>query len=624
MSLVSLNNVSISFGSEAILDDARLIIEPNDRIGLIGRNGAGKSTLLKLISGELSADEGQLRTRQNLVISRLIQEVPSDVDLDVRSVLALADSRTGPLLEQFYLQNEPAQSSGMDDLQNRIHDMDGWELDRQIKTLCSRFSLQPTARFKDLSGGMKRRVLLARSLVVDPDLLLLDEPTNHLDIDSIVWLENLLLNMDIALVVVSHDRSFIDRLCNKIVELDRGLLKSWPGNYQQYLVNKAKALEQEQRHDAKFDKKLAEEEAWIRQGIQARRTRNEGRVRALKKMREQRRQRRERSSPADFQLNQAEQSGKLVIEASKLMAEYAGTRLIQDFSCRIMRGDKVGIIGPNGCGKSTLINILTGRRPPDGGKIRIGTRLETAYLDQHRSAIRDDLSVQDNVSGNSEVTINGHSKHIMSYLQDFLFSPTRAREPAAKLSGGERNRLMLARLFTRPFNLLVLDEPTNDLDFETLELLEQLLMDYQGTLLLVSHDRTFLNNLVGSTIAFEGAAVVREYIGGYDDWLRQKPQNENKETDSPGMGQLSAGRKNRSSKQAGDGKKLSYKYQRELDSLPQKIDQLENQIEDIQLQMSASEFFQQEAEVIATTSKRLKKLELELEQCLQRWEELES
>jgi len=609
MSLLRLKDVSISFGAEAILDHANLIIEPNERIGLIGRNGAGKSTLLKMIDGEVSPDDGELSTRQGVVTGRLVQEVPNQIELDVRGVIALGDPIRGHFLSDFYLD-----SSEDPELHRNLNEVDAWSLDLQVKTLCSKFELEPEARFDQLSGGLKRRILMARALVKDPDILLLDEPTNHLDIDTILWLENLLLGLNITLIIVS----FVDKLCTRIIELDRGILTSWPGDYQRYLSSKAKALEEEERHNAKFDKRLAQEEVWIRQGIQARRTGNEGRVRALKKMREERRQRRERQGTAQINLNQGGKSGKVVIAAKHLGTGFDGTKVIDDFSCRILRGDKVGIIGPNGCGKSTLIKILTGELKPDHGSIKIGTNLEIAYLDQHRTAIRDDLSVQDNVSGNTEVTINGQNKHIMGYLQDFLFSPERARAPAAKLSGGERNRLLLAKLFTKPFNLLILDEPTNDLDYETLELLEQLLMDYTGTLLLVSHDRTFLNNVVGSTIAFEGNGQVQEYIGGYDDWLRQRTQpqvngkEKHKEKSPVTVSKISK------------PKKLSYKLQRELAELPKKIDALETQIDQLQQKMSNSDFYQQHPDIIAETGNQLKTQQQELEQCFARWEELES
>ncbi len=508
-------------------------------------------------------DDGELISQQNLIIGRLVQEVPTDLDYDCRSVVALGDEVRGTALSRFYTEGDQNAA-----LQNELNELDAWALDQQVKKLCSKFDLDPLCPFGQLSGGMKRRVLMAQALVKEPDIVLLDEPTNHLDIDTILWLENLLLSLNATLIIVSHDRSFIDKLCTRIIELDRGFLSSYPGNFQNYLDTKAKALEDESRHNAKFDKRLAQEEVWIRQGIQARRTRNEGRVRALKKMRDERRQRRERQSTASIKLNEGGKSGKIVIEAKHLAAQFDQDVVIKDFSCRILRGDKVGIIGPNGCGKSTLIKILTGEMPPYSGEIKIGTNLQIAYLDQHRSAIRDDLSVQDNVSGNNEITINGQSKHIMGYLQDFLFSPSRARAPAAKLSGGERNRLMLAKLFTQPFNFLVLDEPTNDLDYETLELLEQLLMDYSGTLLLVSHDRTFLDNVVSSTIAFEGDGEVHEYIGGYQDWLRQKRSDSKTKALSSDKSAVTNTAAKRASKEV---KKLSYKLQRELDSLPERI-----------------------------------------------------
>ena len=620
MALVTLKNIGISFGADAILDQANLIIEPNERIGLIGRNGAGKSTLLKLINGDALPDDGEVLAQQNLVTGRLVQEVPNEVSMDVRSVIALGDELRGLALAEFYTQSSSSDGCVSDDLQLEITEADGWSLDLQIKTLCSKFSLSGENSFEQLSGGMKRRVLMARALVKQPDILLLDEPTNHLDIDTIIWLEELLFSLNITLIMVSHDRSFIDKLCTRIIEIDRGQLTSWPGNYQVYLNSKAKALEDEDRHNAHFDKKLAQEEVWIRQGIQARRTRNEGRVRALVKMREKRRQRRERHGTAQIKLNQGDKSGKVVIRAKHIVADFGADPVITDFSCRILRGDKVGIIGPNGCGKSTLIKILIGELEPKAGTVKVGTNLEFAYLDQHRSAIRDDLSVQDNVSGNTQITINGQSKHIMGYLQDFLFSPARARAPAAKLSGGERNRLMLAKLFTQPFNFLILDEPTNDLDYETLELLEQLLMDYTGTLLLVSHDRTFLNNVVSSTIAFEGNGVVREYIGGYDDWLRQR--------DTPAVNKGKKKTAQQSSTQntapASKTNKLSFNLQRELDQLPKKIDQLETQISSLHKEMAEPDFYQQSEEKITLASSDLKKLKNDLAASFSRWEELEA
>lgn len=612
MSLITLKNVSVAFGSDAILDQANLIIEPNERIGLIGRNGAGKSTLLKLIDGEVIPDDGELLRQQGSIVGRLMQEVPSDINYDIRSVVALGDETLGDALAEFYL----AGDSDID-AQNKVTELEAWGLDVQVKTLCSKFDLAPEAQFAQLSGGMKRRVLMARALVKQPDILLLDEPTNHLDIETILWLETLLQSLNITMIIVSHDRSFIDKLCTRIIELDRGMITSYPGSFQTYLTTKAKALEDESVVNAKFDKRLAQEEVWIRKGIQARRTRNEGRVRALKKMREERSQRRERQGTATININSSTgKSGKVVIEADNLHASFDDKVIMNDFSCRILRGDKVGIIGPNGCGKSTLIKILTGENQPHSGKIKIGTNLEIAYLDQHRSAIRDDLSVQDNVSGNTEITINGQSKHIMGYLQDFLFSPARARAPAAKLSGGERNRLMLAKLFTQPFNFLVLDEPTNDLDYETLELLEQLLMDYTGTLLLVSHDRTFLDNVVTSTIAFEGNGEVHEYIGGYEDWLRQR-------RDTTAL-KAEPKKKSEPIKAAPKAKKLSYNLQRELEQLPKKIDELEREIETLTQEMASPDFYQQDQSIIAKAGNDLKELQDQLDHCFLRWEELEA
>lgn len=612
MSLITLKNVSVAFGADAILDQANLIIEPNERIGLIGRNGAGKSTLLKLIDGNILPDDGELLRRQGTIVGRLVQEVPSDIDYDIRSVIAMGDEVLGEAIANFYFAGDADI-----DAQNKVTELEAWGLDVQVKTLCSKFDLDPEMHFSQLSGGMKRRVLMARALVKQPDILLLDEPTNHLDIETILWLETLLISLNVTMIIVSHDRSFIDKLCTRIIELDRGLVTSYPGSFQTYLTTKAKALEDESVVNAKFDKRLAQEEVWIRKGIQARRTRNEGRVRALKQMRDDRSQRRERQGTANINLNATgAKSGKVVIEAEGLHASFDGRVIMRDFSCRLLRGDKVGIIGPNGCGKSTLIKILTGENQPHGGKIKIGTNLEIAYLDQHRSAIRDDLSVQDNVSGNNEITINGQSKHIMGYLQDFLFSPSRARAPAAKLSGGERNRLMLAKLFTQPFNFLVLDEPTNDLDYETLELLEQLLMDYTGTLLLVSHDRTFLDNVVTSTIAFEGNGEVHEYIGGYEDWLRQKRDNSTKVEP--------AKKKDEPVKIAVKAKKLSYNLQRELEELPKKIDSLEIKIEKLTLEMAKPEFYQQDQSMVSSVGNQLKELQAELDLCFVRWEELEA
>ena len=613
LALITLSNAGLSFGGDPILDQADFIIEPGDRIGLIGRNGAGKSTLLKVIEGSVVIDGGEMQVQQGTVVSRLIQEVPTDKKFNVAAMVALGDPRVGPTLAEFY--NDPIANES---LQHTVTELDGWPLDQRVKMLCSKFELDPEQRFDDLSGGRKRRVLMAQALVPDPNILLLDEPTNHLDIDTILWLENLLKNMHCAMVIVSHDRSFIDSLCTRIVELDRGLISNYPGNYQAYLELKKKALEEEDRHNRKFDKRLAEEEVWIRKGIQARRTRNEGRVRALKQMRDERRQRRERQGTASLSLNQGAQSGKVVIESEGLKVQFGDNTVIDSLDLRVIRGDRIGLIGPNGCGKSTLIKVLTGEIQPTAGNLKIGTNIQVAYLDQYRDAIRDDLSVQDNVSGESEITINGQRKHILGYLQDFLFTPDRARAPAAKLSGGERNRVMLAKLFTQPFNVLVLDEPTNDLDYETLELLEQILMDFDGTLLLASHDRAFLDNIVTSTLAFEGNGVVNEYVGGYSDWLEQRRDTQraqkSKKNASTNSGSVAAAPK---------PKKLSYKLKRELEELPAKIEQLEKLLESMAAEMNAADFYSQDQKVIATHADTLTAAQEDLTKAYARWEELE-
>ena len=619
MALITLSKAGLSFGGDPILEEADFIIDSGDRIGLIGRNGAGKSSLLKVLQGQVLLDSGEMQVQQGTVVSRLIQEVPSDHDHTVASMVALGDTRVGDTLSAYY-RSGSADSA----LQDKLTQADGWPADHRVKMLCSKFDLDPELSFGSLSGGLKRRVLMAQALLPDPSILLLDEPTNHLDIDTIIWLENLLRNMHCAMVIVSHDRNFIDALCTRIVELDRGQISNYPGNYQAYLQLKQKALDEEDRHNRKFDKRLAEEEVWIRKGIQARRTRNEGRVRALKKMRDERRQRRERMGTANISLNQGAASGKIVVEAEDLSLSFDQTPVIDSLSVRIQRGDRVGLIGPNGCGKSTLIKLLTGELQPTSGTVKQGTNLKIAYLDQYRDAIRDDLSVQDNVSGETEISVNGQRKHILGYLQDFLFTPDRARAPAAKLSGGERNRVMLAKLFTQPFNVLVLDEPTNDLDYETLELLEQILMDFDGTLILASHDRAFLDNIVTSTLAFEGDGQVHEYVGGYSDWLDQKRTTTlSNQTDKA---RNLAESKADTSPKANSAKpvKLSYKLQRELDGLPAQIEQLESAVETLSQEMTTSGFYSQSKEAIAEHAEQLKDAQSKLANCYQRWEELES
>jgi ATP-binding cassette subfamily F protein uup len=624
MPLLTLRNITLAFGGPPLLDGVNLLIEPGERLCLVGRNGTGKSTLMKLINGEIVADGGELVRQPGLKVARLVQEVPHELQGEVFDVVAQGLGEAGKLLADYHhvvQQMGDGDMSLMDKLekiQHKLEAVDGWTLNQRVEAVISRLSLPAEAQFERLSGGMKRRVLLARELVREPDLLLLDEPTNHLDIESINWLEEFLLSWQGSLLFITHDRMFLQRLATRIIELDRGQLSSWPGDYQTYLLRKQEALEAEAQQNALFDKRLAQEEVWIRQGIKARRTRNEGRVRALKAMRDERSERRERGGKASMALQAAERSGKLVIEAKHIGMQYDGRVLIDDFSTVIMRGDKVGILGPNGTGKSTLLKILLGQLAPQQGEVKLGTKLEIAYFDQHRAALDEDATVIDNVSdGSDRVMVNGQSKHIMGYMQDFLFSPERARSPVRSLSGGERNRLLLAKLFSKPANLLVMDEPTNDLDVETLDLLEELLLDYPGTLLLVSHDRAFINNVVTSSIVFEGDGQVNEYVGGYDDWLRQRDDQASKPVEKKSASEKTLGKPEPAKK------RLSYKDQRELEALPKQIEALEGELADLHAQMGDAGFYQQDKTVITRTQDRLAEVEAELAGCYQRWEALE-
>jgi ATP-binding cassette subfamily F protein uup len=613
--LLELKNLSLAFGTQVILNSANLIINERERIGFVGRNGVGKTTLMKMLAGTVIPDDGKIHGQSRINIALMPQEIPEYTGLDIAAVITLGEPKVGPQLIAQLAGEEYEESSEL------------WELSIRVKKLLSSFSLDGDVLFEELSGGMKRRVLLARALATDPAILLLDEPTNHLDIGTIEWLEKMVLNLNLSVITISHDRTFIDRTCDRIVELDRGTLSSWPGNYEQYLIAKTKALAEEEAGNKAFDKRLSEEEKWIRQGIKARRTRNEGRVRALKRMRGERQQRKEITGKATFSANEVLSSGKLVWEANNLSfawskdpadgAEIKNESVIQSFSTLILRGDKIGIIGPNGCGKSTLIKLILGKLTPSSGTMRSGTRLDIATLDQHRTDIDDNKSVLDNVSGGrDQITINGKDKHIVSYMQDFLFIPERSRGLAGVLSGGERNRLMLAKLFSKPANLLILDEPTNDLDTDTLELLEQLLVNYSGTLLLVSHDRTFLNNVVTSTLAFDEPKTINEYVGGYDDWLRQRPQvNKSKPEKSSS---------NNSNGAAVKPKKLSYKHQRELDQLPLLIDDAEKAIEALQTSMLAPEYFRQDQQAVTNDNQLLKILEDKLAEHYARWEVLDA
>lgn len=628
MALLSLKQITVSFGGPNLLNKVDFQLDRGERVCLVGRNGAGKSTLMKLIAGEIKEDSGEI-VGQDLNIARLEQEVPAGTHGTVFDVVAQGLGNIAPILSAYHevlhrLETDYSEKvlAELEKAQHKLEAVDGWSVEQRVESVLSRLSLDPDVDFSGLSGGMKRRVLLAQALVKDPDILLLDEPTNHLDIASITWLEEFLKSYEGTVLFITHDRSFLQALATRIVQLDRGNLVSFPGDYANFLVRREAMLEEEAQQNALFDKKLAQEEVWIRQGIKARRTRNEGRVRALEQLRRERSARREVQGNVKMKLQEADRSGKLVVEAEGIGQSYDGRVLFKDFSTVIQRGDRIGVIGPNGCGKSTLLSILLGRNKPETGQVRLGTKIEVAYFDQLRSQLDENMSVVDNVGqGKDYIEINGASKHVMGYLQDFLFSPERARTPIKSLSGGERNRLLLAKLFTQPANLLVMDEPTNDLDAETLDLLEDLLMNYQGTLLLVSHDRTFLNNVAMSTIVFDDDGQVREYIGGYDDWQQQRAQDKK-------AAQSQAKAANKVAKpQAKPAKKksnLSYQEQLDLAAYPQKIEALEQQQAELMTVINQPEFYQQSQDKITKVQDQLASLNTELEQAYQRWDSLEA
>ena len=629
MALLRSDSITVSYGGHAILDQAGFSIEAGERVCLVGRNGAGKSTLFKVLNGDLQPDDGQIVRRDGLRVARLVQAVPDASGRRILDVVADGLGDIGSLISRYHAltaamgSGEEQDWSRLETLQQELEARDGWSMQQRVDTVLSRMGLEPDLEFGTLSGGMKRRVMLAQALVTEPDLLLLDEPTNHLDIETIGWLEDFLSSYAGTVLFITHDRALIRRLATRILDLDRGKLTSWPGNYADYLRGKEQALHAESEQQARFDKKLQQEEVWIRQGIKARRTRNEGRVRALKAMREEYRERRQVVGRADFSMQSAARSGRLVIEANAIGHSYDDGVLFEDFSTVILRGDKVGVIGPNGCGKTTLLRILLGRMAPQTGEVRHGTKLEIAYADQLRSALDPSLSVMDNVSGGSEnVTVDGASRHVISYLQDFLFSPAQCRGPVTALSGGERNRLVLAALFCRPANLLVLDEPTNDLDMETLELLEARLVEYSGTVLLVSHDREFLDNVVTSSLVFEGQGRLREYVGGYSDWLRQRARP----SPRSGSGQKAgpSAKADASSSSRSSARKLSYKDQRELDALPDRIETLEAEQTALSERLADPAFYQQDQASISETTDRLAVLERELDAAFTRWETLSS
>jgi ATP-binding cassette subfamily F protein uup len=601
MPLVTLDRVSMAYGHLPLLDEVAMQIDARERVSVIGRNGTGKSTLLKIISGEIPADSGTLWRQPSIRIARLEQDVPLSAHRTVFDVVAEGHTH--------HLEADEA-----------------WLREHHVELILSRLDLPAESIVDTLSGGWRRRVLLARALVGQPDLLLLDEPTNHLDIDAIQWLETFLAEYEGAVMFVTHDRAFLQRLATRIVELDRGKLTSWPGNYATYLRRKEEALANEQVLADKFDKKLAEEEVWVRQGIKARRTRNEGRVKALEAMRVERAARREQMGNVRMQVEQAEQSGKLVFEAKGISKGFAGTPVVREFSTRVIRGDRIGLIGPNGAGKTTLLRMLLGELQPDTGEIRLGANVQIAYYDQQREQLDPDRTVFDTVGeGNDTVTSNGRTRHVHAYLRDFLFSDERARSPVKALSGGERNRLLLARLFTRPANVLVLDEPTNDLDIETLELLEEQLVEWPGTLLLVSHDRAFLDNVVTSTFVFEGDGRVQEFVGGYEDWVRQKLADKTAEAKKARVAAAPpATDKPKTTKIVARPKKLSYKEQRELDELPAAIDALESEQRALAERVAAPDFYKESAEAIKTSLARVDALPRELAKVYARWAELDA
>jgi ATP-binding cassette subfamily F protein uup len=626
MPLLRFDDVSLEFGDQLILRDAEFAIETGERVCLIGRNGAGKSTTLKLIMGQLEPDRGEITARQDLIVSQLEQTLPAAMDQPVVDVIRSGLTQIEALLDEYEKKSRlDLDKHGLRELEQlhaKIDTHDGWHLDQRVETTITDLNLPADKKMNELSGGWRRRVALAKALVQKPDLLLLDEPTNHLDIATIRWLEDRVYGYPGAVLFITHDRAFLQRLATRIVEIDRGKLSSWPGDYDNYLRRKEKALEDEAVAEEKFDKKLAEEEAWIRQGIKARRTRNEGRVRALMKMREEREQRISPDAKARIHIEEAEQSGRKVIRARNISYAYPDEQVIRDFSIKIMRGDRIGLIGNNGVGKTTLLRLLLGELEPQSGTVKLGTGLEVGYFDQLRQELDLEKSVAYNVGeGRTYIRLNGKDRHVVGYLKGFLFSPKRSMMPVKALSGGERNRVVLAKLFTRPANLLVLDEPTNDLDIETLEVLEQKLCDYSGTLIVVSHDREFLDNVVTSTIVFEEDGKLQEYVGGYSDWARRGHRLA--VTDDPFQREE---KKRKAVERRANRKpnKLSYMDQRELDALPGEIERLEAEIADLQENIAAPDFYTQDAELVQRKLSELGEVERTLEQRVERWGELET
>jgi ATP-binding cassette subfamily F protein uup len=620
MPLIKLDNVSVAFGLKPVLDKVELQIDELERVGLIGRNGEGKSTLLKVLAEETLPDSGRVWRQAGVIVATLEQSPELPEGATVYEAVADSLGEVGHLIAQYHdmLLDPNVDLDALGRLQHEFEALDGWTIQQRVDSVLSRLNLPADKKISEMSGGWKRRVGLARALVVEPDVLLLDEPTNHLDMETIVWLEKQLESFRGAVVCITHDRVFLQNIAKRIIEIDRGQLTSWSCTYEQYLERKAAALESEAKTNAEFDKKLAREEVWIRQGIKARRTRNEGRVRSLQKLRKERAERRSLAGPAKLEVDKGEKSGKLVIEAEDISIAYEGRRMVHDFSCRLMRGDRIGLVGPNGIGKSTLIKALLKEIELDSGHVKHGTKLKVAYFDQHRDVLDLEKTVIDLVSdGKETISINGRDRHIISYLGDFLFAPERARSPAKVLSGGERNRILLAKLFSLPANFIVMDEPTNDLDVETLELLEELLVDYDGTLLLVSHDRKFLENVVTNFWLFEGDGVITDYVGELPNWANIIKGGSQVEQVKKPIKQEASAKKNTKGK-------LSYKIKTELDALPKDIEKLEGALTQLQQLTSTPEFHAGDRAEIQTKMNELAVIDKQLQDKYQRWDELES
>ena len=633
MALLTIHNGQLAFGDHPLLDHADFTLQENERVCLVGRNGAGKSTLMKILSGNIIMDDGKMQITQDVVVSRLEQDPPRNEQGTVYEYVSGGLAEVGELLKEYHnlldiIGEDPSEKNlnRLTRVQEKLDHANAWRFEDRVSNVLAALKLTANTKLTELSGGWQRKAALARALVCDPDVLLLDEPTNHLDVATIEWLESFLKDFRGSIIFISHDRAFIKSMSTRIVDLDRGKLSSFPGDYENYLLEKEEALRVEEMQNAEFDKKLAQEEVWIRQGIKARRTRNEGRVRALKKLREERQSRREVQGKANIQIDTSSRSGKIVFEAENLNFAFEGKTIVTDFSFNIMRGDRIALIGPNGCGKSTVLKLLLDQLKPDSGRLHCGTKLEVAYFDQYREILDPEKSVIDNLAdGKQEVTVGGRERHALSYLQDFLFSPKRARTPVKALSGGEKNRLLLARIFLKSNNLLILDEPTNDLDIETLELLEDLLANYEGTLLLVSHDRQFVDNTVMTSWIFEGDGVVEEFVGGYHDAQQQRAQAlQYREVEKPAKVEKVVEETPKTVSPKVKTKKLSYKLQRELEALPARLEELETEIETLQVEVNDPDFFAKSVEQTKPILDKLSATEHELEVAFERWEELEA